>query len=89
MVMGLDPKKMAVVQEVSRHINGEIRINYPTQTVEIKLFSEVPAAVEIIPSLLDQFATALAAQLSSFFAIQGTIVEVGKKDAPGTSQPSN
>jgi len=33
----------------------------------------------LIPNLLDQFSTALAQQLSSFFAIQGEIVEIGKK----------
>lgn len=78
-MLGVDPQQLAAMQEVSQHITAEIRIEYKTKSVKITMASEDPAGVELIPQLLNQFAGALATQLSSFFAIKGEIVEVGKE----------
>ncbi len=78
-MMGVDPKQMAAMQEVSKFIKGTIRVNYNDNTMQVAFSSEMPNAAALIPNLLDQFSTALAQQLSSFFSIQGEIIEVGKK----------
>lgn len=79
MMQGIDPKQMAAMQEVSKFIKGVIRVNYNDNTMQVAFSSEVLNARALIPNLLDQFSTALAQQLSSFFAIEGQIIEVGKK----------
>ncbi len=78
-MMGLDPKQMAAMQEVSKFIKGVIRVDYNDNTMQVAFSSEMPNAAALIPNLLDQFSTALATQLSSFFAIKGEIIEIGKK----------
>ena len=78
-MMGLDPKQMAAMQEVSKFISGVIRVNYNDNTMQIEFSSDLQNAQALIPNLLDQFSTALATQLSSFFAIKGEIIEIGKK----------
>ncbi len=78
-MMGLDPKQMAAMQEVSKFIKGVIRVNYNDNTIQIAFSSDTPSAQALIPNLMDQFTTALTTQLSSFFAIEGEIVEIGKK----------
>ena len=75
---GLDPQKMAQVQAVSRHIAGEVRIDYKEGTIVLSLSSEEESAQMLIPSLVGQLGEALAVQLSAFFSIQGEIVEVNK-----------
>jgi len=79
MMPGIDPQKLAQVQQVSQYINAEIVINYNDSTVTIKMASDNLQAVQMIPGLLSQFAGGLAVQLQSFFAIKGEIIEVGKK----------
>ena len=79
MVMGVDPAKMAQMQEVSQFINAVVTIDYKENTLNIVFSSDNPAAKELIPQLLDQFGNALATQLSSFFAIKGEIIEKGKE----------
>lgn len=76
--MGLDPVKMAAMQDVSQHIKGVITIDYEEKSVKLVLSSAVPEAAEIIPDLVDQLGGALAQQLTSFFAIKGEITEVNK-----------
>ncbi len=78
-MMGLDPKQMAAMQEVSKFIKGAIRVNYNDNTMLVAFTSEMPNAAALIPNLLDQFSNALATQLSSFFEIKGEITEIGKK----------
>ena len=78
-MMGLDPKQMAAMQEVSKFIKGVIRVDYNDNTMQIAFSSDMPNAAALIPNLLDQFSTALATQLSSFFSIKGEIIEIGKK----------
>jgi hypothetical protein len=79
MIPGMDPAKLAAVQQTSQHINAEIEVNYNESAVKIAMTSENPEAVAMIPGLLKQFAEGLAVQLQSFFAIKGQLVEVGKK----------
>lgn len=79
MMPGVDPKQMAAMQEVSKFIKGVIRVNYNDNTMQVAFTSEMPNAQALIPNLLDQFSTALAQQLSSFFAIEGEIIEIKKK----------
>jgi len=81
MGMGIDPRQLAAVQEVSKDIKAEIRADYKENTVLFSLFSEVPEAQALIPNLLEQFTSALSQQLSSMFAIKGEIVEVAKGSA--------
>lgn len=78
---GIDPQKLAQVQAVSKDIKAVIRVDYGEDVVRLSFSSETPEGQDLIPHLLEQFSTALAQQLSSFFAIQGEIVEVGKPSA--------
>lgn len=80
---GIDPRQLAQVQEVSKHIKAEIRADYKESTVQFSLSSEVPEAQALIPNLIEQFVSALSQQLSSVFAIKGEIVEVSKPGAEG------
>jgi len=79
MMPGIDPQKLAEVQQFSQYIKAEIVINYNDSTVTIKMSSDNLQAAQMVPGLLSQFAEGLAAQLQSFFAIKGEIIEVGKK----------
>ena len=79
MIPGIDPQKLAQVQQTSRYIKGHIVINYTEGSVTIKMSSDNPQAKQMISTLLDQFAEGLAAQLQTFFAIEGEIEEIGKK----------
>lgn len=83
MGMGIDPRQLAAVQEVSKDIKAVIRADYKENTVQFSLSSEAPEAQALIPNLLEQFTSALAQQLSSMFAIKGEIVEVGR---PGVKE---
>ena len=77
---GVRPDQIAKVQEVSKHIKGEIKVIYKENTVYLKLSSDVDEAKKLIPGMMSQFAENLATQLSSFFAIEGEIIEVGKSE---------
>lgn len=77
--MGVSPEQQAAMQKVSQHIKGEIRIDYAGCTVNLKLSSNNPEAVAIIPDLVGQLGQALAQQLAAFFAITGEIVELNKE----------
>ena len=79
MIMPIDPTTLAKAQQVGQHIESEIRIVYPENKVVISFSSDVGESEAFIPGLMEQFADALAAQLSSFFAIRGEIVEEGKQ----------
>lgn len=75
----VDPQKLAEAQTLGQHVKAEIRVNYKDNIVQIAFTPDAPGMEEFVRSLLEQFPGALAAQLSSFFAIQGEIVEVGKE----------
>jgi len=78
--MGLDPAKMAAMQEISQYINGVIKINRSEKSVTLTLSSSNEEAKKILPDLVDQLGAALAQQLQAFFAIKGEIVDVGKPE---------
>lgn len=80
--LGVDPAKMAAMQEVSKHITALIRVDYKEQTVNVCLSTSNEEANTIIPNLLSQFANSLAQQFSTMFAMKGEIVEVNKTDEP-------
>jgi len=82
----VDPQKMAAMQAVSQHIKGVIRIDYKDNSIHVTMTSEHPEAAALVPELISQLGTALAQQLSSFFAIKGEIVEVNK---PSAEQPED
>lgn len=79
MPLGVDPAKLAEVQQVSRHVKAEIVADYNENTVSIKLSSENPQAALIVPDLVRQFAEGLATQLKTYFDIKGELIEIGKK----------
>lgn len=79
MPIGVDPAKLAAVQQVSRYVKAEIVADYNENTVNIKLSSDNPQAALIVPDLIRQFAEGLAIQLKSYFDIKGELIEVGKK----------
>ena len=74
----VDPQKLMETQKVSQHVKAVIRVDYDTQIVAVGLSSEVPEGAAIIPELLDSFATSLAQQFSTMFAIKGEIIEVNR-----------
>ena len=79
--MGIDPVQMAEVQKVSKFISAEITVDHKENVITIKMSSTNQEAVVLIPNLLDQFATALAQQLNTIFAITGKLVTI-KADGP-------
>ncbi len=80
MVLGVDPRKLAAMQKVSKFIKAQIAINYAEKKVELVFSSKDAEAAKLIDSLLDQFSGGLAQQLSAFFSIDGEITEIGKPD---------
>jgi len=78
-MMGIDPAQMAGMQKVSGLITAKIVIDHKEPSVKLTMSSDNPQAAELIPKLINQFADALAMQLSSFFAIRGKITEINKK----------
>lgn len=79
MPIGVDPAKLAAVQQISRHVKAEIVADYNENVVSVKLSSENPQAALIVPDLIRQFAEGLAIQLKTYFDIKGELIEVGKK----------
>lgn len=79
--LGVDPAKIAAMQEISKYISGVIRVDYAEKSVSLTLSATHPEAVAILPDLVGQLSVALATQLSSYFAIKGEIVEVNKPSA--------
>lgn len=74
----IDPKQLAQFQELSKNITATITVNYRENSALLVMSTQDPKASQLIPKLLEQFAQGLAMQMSSFMAIQGEIVEVGK-----------
>ena len=77
-MFGIDPQKLAQVKTLTKDITAEIRIDYKLSTVSLKLKSSNPASLPMVKSLTEQFGGSLATQLSSFFGINGKIIEAGK-----------
>ncbi len=76
MAMPINPQQLAAVQAVSHHIKGKITIDYAESSVNVGLTSENEEAKALLPNLISQLAEALAIQLTSYFAIEGNIVEL-------------
>lgn len=77
-MFNIDPRKLAVIQESTKHIKGVITIDYKDYTVLLMLSSDDEEASKVVPSLLESFSQSLAQQLSTFFCISGKIVERNK-----------
>ena len=78
MTGGLDPKKMAEVQQTSSKINAEVRILHKEHEIHLKLTPTTPESMNFVKTFLPQFAETMASQLSAFFSINGEIIDVGK-----------
>ena len=78
--MGIDPQKLARVQAVSQFIEAKVTVDFNKGSVLLELSSDNPAAVALIPEVMSQFSSALATQLHSYFAIEGEILEIAKKE---------
>lgn len=78
MTGGLDPVKMAEVQQTSGLINAEIRILHKEHEIHIKLTPTTPESMNFVKTFVPQFAETVATQLSAFFNIRGEIIDVGK-----------
>ncbi len=74
----LDPKKVQRVQEISKKLKGEIKVNYDKNTITLKFIPTDTESEDFAKSLLPQWSEALATQLHSFFKIKGEIIEIGK-----------
>jgi len=79
MLGGMDPKKMAEVQQTSSKINAEVRILHKEHEIHLKLIPTDPGSLNFVSTFLPQFAETMANQLSSFFSIKGEIIDVGKE----------
>lgn len=77
-MLGIDPKKLAEVQAVSKDIKGKIVVDFEENKIALHLLADTPEAQAMVHPLLNQFANALAQQLSAFFAIAGEIEQVGE-----------
>jgi hypothetical protein len=75
--MGVDPKKLAQIQVISKSIKATIVISKSKRYMVLNLSSDNkdPGVQQMIDTLLEQFTTSTAQQLQSFFAIKGEIQE--------------
>ncbi len=80
-MMGVNPAQLAEMQKTSQFIKAKVVVDYEEGSVKIGFHSENPEAVALIPSLLDQFTSALASQLSAYFAIDGELIEKNKPES--------
>ena len=80
MVMPVNPEQLAAVQKVSHHIKGKITIDHAAPSVLVELSTNNEEAKLLLPQLIAQLGDALAVQLTSYFAIDGEIVEKNKPD---------
>ena len=77
--MGVNAAQMAKAQEVGKLITGVVRIDYKENTMTLKLETKSPEAKDVVTQIIGQFGESLAMQLKAMFAIEGEIIEVGKK----------
>ena len=79
MVSGLDPEKVKRVQQITKNILGEIRVDHDKKVITLAFHTTDESASKFLGRLLPQFSETLAAQLSAFFGIRGEIVDIRKK----------
>ena len=87
MVMPVNPEQLKAVQAVSHHIKGKITIDHAASSVFVELSSENEEAKALLPQLIAQLGDALAVQLTSYFAIDGAIVDKNKPGPPTADGP--
>lgn len=78
MMPNMDPQKMKEVQAVSGQINAEIRIVHPEHELRLKFIPTSPESMNFVKKFIPSFAETIAMQLSSFFSINGEIIDVDK-----------
>ena len=79
MMPGIDPAQMAAVQKVSSKIQAEIRLIHADNEIRLKLVPSDPQSADFVSKFIPTFAENIAQQLSTFFGIQGEIIDVTKK----------
>ncbi len=84
MVLPVNPEHLKAVQAVSHHIKGKITIDHGAPSVLVVLSTENEEAKLLLPNLVAQLGDALAVQLTTYFAIDGEIVN---KNRPGPPEP--
>lgn len=86
-----NPQQQAQVRSISSKITAKITFDHSNSDILIALRSDDPAAQAMIPRIQDQFMTIFTSQLSSFFGIKGSIVDINKdgvkKAAPASVPP--
>ncbi len=75
MPIGVDPKKLAEIQKVTKDIRAEVTIDAQNGSFTVQLSSDAPGAQGAIPNLTSQLVTSLSQQLSVFFGIKGDILK--------------
>jgi hypothetical protein len=75
MYPGVDPKQLAQVQQIGRHIKGVITVDYAKNTVLLELSTTNPEAAKALPEMVKSFSRSLGQMLSTFFAVQGKLIE--------------
>lgn len=78
MYPGVNPQQLAAAQQLGKLMTGTITVDYKEGTVLLEIDSVNKDAKKAIPSMIESFSRALGMQLSSFFAINGKIVEKNK-----------
>ena len=87
MVMPVNQEHLAAVQKVSHHIKGKITIDHAEASVHVALSSDDEEAKALLPQLISQLGDALAIQLTTYFAIEGEIVDKDKPQPPAADGP--
>ncbi len=76
MFQGVDPEQIKKVQEVTRNIKSEVRVDKKEGKITLSLSTDNPDAAEAIPKMLEQFASGLCQQMYILFAISSEWVDV-------------
>jgi hypothetical protein len=80
-MFNIDPQKLAAVQAATRNITGIITVDYKAHSVLLELNTKDENALKALPEILSSFSQGLGAQLQTFFAISGRIIEKNKSKA--------
>ncbi len=74
----VNKEQMILVQQVSRLIQGKIRVDYKEHTINISFTTQDERAKKLLTNIVPSFAEVLAEQLGTFFSIRGEIIDVNK-----------
>lgn len=78
MLGGVDPKRLAMVQDLAKGVSAEIEVDYAKKSMKLVFSTTDEKANAVVDYLVEQFPENMAKQLSSFFGIRGEIVEINK-----------